>query len=482
LGKMSGVMDEDVFPAPETAMLAERVVATAASHVPFVSSGSYPVRGGNVVRPLVDGVPAFSEICRAVERAEASVWVTVTFLWDTFRMPEERGTFFDVLEAAAHRGVDVRVVFWRPDAFTERLKPNAFWGSAEHVDGLRSRRSLVKIRWDQARAGCAQHQKCWLIDAGCNDEVAFVGGINQNPHSMVEPGHRGSGQNHDIYVALRGPAVVDVHHNFVQRWNEASERHQPDGAWGTDADQDLPFPSAVGASVGTSIVQVQRTIAAGRITDGASTTGGVPFDIASGERSVIDQYLQAIDAARSSIYVENQYLEDPSIVHAFLRALERGIRIVVVLPGEPDVPASASTTPGRSDFLRARATLAEYGHFSAVGLAGLDDSGRRQHVYVHAKTMLVDDSWATIGSANLHWFSLYGNAEMNVSFWDPEAVKALRCELLYEHLDVDTRHLTDRAALGLLADAADANRDRWNVGSRSWQGNAHAIDLTTYGH
>lgn len=55
--------------------------------------------------------------------------------------------------------------------------------------------------------------------------------------------------------------------------------------------------------------------------------------------------------------------------------------------------------------------------FAAVGLAGLDDSGRRQHVYVHAKTMLVDHSWAIIGSANLHWFSLYGNAEMNVSFW-----------------------------------------------------------------
>ncbi len=94
--------------------------------------------------------------------------------------------------------------------------------------------------------------------------------------------------------------------------------------------------------------------------------------------------------------------------------------------------------------------------------------------------MLIDDSWATIGSANLHWFSLYGNAEMNVTFWDPEAVKALRCELLQEHLEIDTRHLTDRAALDLMVDAAEANRDRWNAGSGAWQGNAHAIDLAPY--
>ena len=272
------------------------VGASAEQHVPFVSSGSYPVRGGNVVRPLVDGVPAFSEICRAVERAEGSVWVTVAFLWDAFRMPEERGSFFDVLEAAARRGIDVRVVFWRPDALTERHRTNAFWGSPEQVDSLRARRSLVKIRWDQGRAGCAQHQKSWLIDAACNGEVAFVGGINQNPHSVVEPGHRGSGQNHDIYVALRGPAVVDIHHNFVQRWNEASDRHNTDGAWGRGADEDLPFPSAAGAPIGSSLVQVQRTIAEGCITNGAGAAGGVPFDIASGEASIIDQYLQAIDA------------------------------------------------------------------------------------------------------------------------------------------------------------------------------------------
>ena len=59
--------------------------------VPSVASSSYPERGGNSVNPLVDGEVAFREICRAVEAAEASVWVTVTFLWEAFRMPDARG-------------------------------------------------------------------------------------------------------------------------------------------------------------------------------------------------------------------------------------------------------------------------------------------------------------------------------------------------------------------------------------------------------
>ncbi len=84
-----------------------------ASHIPFVSSGSYPVRAGCAVRPLVDGEPAFSRICAAVEGARKSVWVTVAFIERDVRMPGPHGTFFEVLDRAQARGIDVRVLFWR---------------------------------------------------------------------------------------------------------------------------------------------------------------------------------------------------------------------------------------------------------------------------------------------------------------------------------------------------------------------------------
>ena len=49
--------------------------------ISFVHTGSYPMRSGNLVRPLIDGEPAFRRICEAIEAARQSVWVTVTFMW-----------------------------------------------------------------------------------------------------------------------------------------------------------------------------------------------------------------------------------------------------------------------------------------------------------------------------------------------------------------------------------------------------------------
>ena len=210
--------------------------------IPFVQSASYPIRSGNLVRPLIDGEPAFRRICGAIEAARQSVWATVTFMWAAFEMPDGQGATFDVLDRAAARGIDVRLIFWRPDSETGWLRRNAFWGSAGHIDLLDARRSGVKIRWDRAHPGFCQHQKSWLIDAGAENEAAFVGGINLNPHSMVAPGHQGVGHNHDAYIELVGPSVADVHHNFVQRWNESSERAMAHGYWGRHSETDLPFP------------------------------------------------------------------------------------------------------------------------------------------------------------------------------------------------------------------------------------------------
>jgi phosphatidylserine/phosphatidylglycerophosphate/cardiolipin synthase-like enzyme len=81
------------------------------------------------------------------------------------------------------------------------------------------------------------------------------------------PGHS-EGHRHDIYVEVSGPAAADVHHNFVQRWNEASERSSDDGRWGHDEDDQLPFPVHLAAPRGWTPVQIQRNVhAAGIATD-----------------------------------------------------------------------------------------------------------------------------------------------------------------------------------------------------------------------
>ncbi|MBS1794952.1 MAG: phosphatidylserine/phosphatidylglycerophosphate/cardiolipin synthase family protein [Acidobacteria bacterium] len=437
---------------------------------PFVDSGRYPTRGGNSVRPWIDGEPAFRRICQAIEAARHGVWATITFMWPSFRMPDGRGAPLDVLESAARRGIDVRLICWRPDEETAGLRTNAFWGSADHFKMLARHYPSVKIRWDRAAPGYCQHQKSWLIDADLDTAAAFVGGINLNPHSLVMPGHRGEGHNHDVYVELAGPAVADVQHNFVQRWNGASERAAVDGRWGTGSEVDLAFPIRTPPVQGTADVQIQRTIHPGSY-----------FDCAAGEQTNLDQYCAAIRAARRTIYLENQYLEVPEIVAALDAALARGVAVVLLLPAVPQLAAAAEITAARRTFLAERARLAGSDNFTLCGLAGVADDGARRPVYVHAKLMLVDDEWATVGSCNLHHYSLFGNAELNAAFHDPASVRALRVELFREHLAADTSALDDAAALRLFRRIAEENTERHARGDPHWQGLAFRLDLTTYG-
>lgn len=447
----------------------------------FLTTGPYPVRTGNRIIPWIDGEPAFRRICAAIEGAEASVWATITFMWPAFQMPDGRGAPLDVFERAARRGIDVHLLFWRPDEEMARHRQNAFWGAPEHLALLATRYPHLNLRWDRAHPGYCQHQKSWLIDADRPTATAFVGGINLNPHSLVAPGHHGQGQNHDAYVEIAGPAVADVQHNFVQRWNEASERHAPDGRWGPASDADLAFPTATPPACGMATVQMQRTIHAGRYQNGHPAVHGQAFSVATGEQSNLEQYCQAINQAQRTIYLENQYVEVAEIVVALKEALARGVAVILLLPAVPDLAPATTISAERRAFLAARAELASYTNFTLCGIAGVDDAGQRQPVYVHGKLMLIDDEWATVGSCNLHHYSLFGNSELNAAFWEPATVRALRVELFQEHLAVDTATLDDWRALQLFRQIAQENRQRHINHDPHWQGLAFTLNMDTYG-
>jgi cardiolipin synthase len=460
-----------------------------ATHIPCATSGSYPVRAGNLLRPLIDGEAAFRRICEAIEAAQHSVWVTIAFLHETFRMPDDRGSLFDVLDRAVARGLDVRVLSWRPNHEFRQHYPQPAWLERRIFDGseaqrrmLQARGSPFRVRWDRAHGNYCQHQKSWLIDAGEASEVAFVGGMNLNPNVIAAPGHVGRGQHHDVYLELGGPAASDVHHNFAQRWNEASERSAAGGTWGHDGDDDLAFPSRLSAVRGESLAQIQRTLHAGLCTDGRAVPGAGSYDIAGGERSILEQYLLAIGAARSAIYIENQIITVLPIVEALDAALQRGVNVVALVPADPEGSVRrARQRPENKALFDRFAALGRHDHFALAGIAGPDGNGGRANVYVHAKLMLVDDAWATIGSCNLHGQSLFGNAEMNASIWDPCFVHGLRCTLLLEHLGKATAGLDSREALRLYRRVACENRARRDAGSVDWQGLAFTLDPATYG-
>jgi phosphatidylserine/phosphatidylglycerophosphate/cardiolipin synthase-like enzyme len=450
------------------------------SHVPFVESGSYPVRPGNVVRPLIDGTPVFRRICEAVESAQHSVWICAAFATRDFRMPDGRGSFFDVLDRAQARGLDVRVIFWRPN--TLEGNATAFRGTALDRELLDARNARWRARWDRSHEAYCQHQKSWLIDAGLESEVAFVGGVNMTLRGDSVPGHPGPGQRHDAYVEIVGPAATDVHHNFVQRWNEASERTVDDGHWGHTGDDQLSFPTKISPPRGHAPAQIQRTVHAGRYSDSTATPGGRSFDIAGGERTILEQYLRAIDAAERTLYIENQSVPIVMVAERLEAALKRGVDINLLVPAEVEPYVRLARQRGERQALFAQlGVLDRYPNFRLAGIQGHTAAGEPYGIYVHDKVMVVDDVWATIGSCNLHAFSLEGSTEMNCSFDDPEVARKLRCDLMAEHLGCDVEALDDRAAMALFREIADANRYRHDTGARDWQGLVFRLDAATYG-
>jgi cardiolipin synthase A/B len=452
-------------------------------HVPPAQQCSYPVRPGNRVEPLVDGLKAFTTIARACEQARQSVWVTVAFLGADFSMPGGRGSLFEWLQGLAERGLDVRVIFWRNNEGSGFSESSMFSGLVEHLERLHRSCPGIHARWDRAEGRYCQHQKSWLIDAGEEAEIAFVGGINLDSGSVVAAGHRDGPleQAHDVYASVQGPSATDVHHNFVQRWNEASERSSAEGCWGRFGNGPaMMFPTRVSKPAGPSTVQVQRTIKAGRYHDATPTPEGSAFAVSSGEFSVYEQYQTAIAAARSSIYIENQALGHTGIVDCLDAALERGVDVTVLVPAKAERQMRAARkSPASQPFFERLAALGRHPHFQLAGIAAPYE-GRRREIYVHAKVMLVDDQWATIGSCNIGARSFFGDTELNLSVWCPDTVRRLRVELLLEHLNEDTSALTDREAMARWREQARHNASLGLHSTQPWKGIALALDPATY--
>ena len=69
----------------------------------------------------------------------------------------------------------------------------------------------------------------------------------------------------------------------------------------------------------------------------------------------------------------------------------------------------------------------------------------RDPVYVHAKLMIVDDRWLTVGSANLNEHSLFNDSEVNVVVQDEELARDTRLRLWAEHLEVAIDEIRDES-------------------------------------
>ena len=445
---------------------------------------------GNLVRPLIHGATYFNEL---FERIEATRDGDLIYFTDWQGDADERLTgepgseVAEVLGRADERGVDVRGLVWRShaEALGFSARENRRLGKDLQERGAEA---LLDMR---VRMGGSHHQKM-LVIRHRNDsarDIAFVGGIDLCHSRRDDVNHEGDPQAltlaeeygptppwHDIQAAISGPAVYDVETVFRERWQDPTPLSSnpisivADRLKGLDRspdplpEQQPPPPEVDG---GTHAVQLLRTYPDLRL--------GRDYDFApGGERSVARGYRKAISKARQIVYVEDQYLWGTRIGDVFTRALREnpGLHVIAVVPVHPDKEGFSRT----AQLLGRRRAMLEM-HAAAphrVAVYGIENHAGTP-VYVHAKTCLIDDTWATIGSDNFNRRSWTHDSELSAAIVDlaeeADYARQLRLTLAAEHLDrTDDLHdcVDPHGMFAAFADAA-AKLDRWHADGRVGQ-------------
>jgi phosphatidylserine/phosphatidylglycerophosphate/cardiolipin synthase-like enzyme len=389
----------------------------------------------------------------------------------------------DILGLAVRRGVDVRVLLWDP--FDPLQLGHLGNDPAEQAEILS--RQGVQCRLDKNCRSVFHlvqglHQKCAVVDS----QVAFLGGIDltveysgdfdrwdTSAHpfaSSLRATDRGVSPHpwHDCQVMLTGDAVKDVERNVCQRWDASAgrvqQRIQPPGnlirgirgalerrgnhPWGQkDHAHHVVYTSQDRASAQMrqleGHVQIVRTIPA------------LTYRFAPGGIYGIAQwYQQAVRRAERFIYLESQYLwvegaPGPNftrmgwrsrkmrvLVEELAAAAERGVCIVLVLPDHPNV--GRTVTDETIEWLRSHAPAAMEANrlqvYTLATCSPTDDGGTRYRpVYVHAKVAIIDDRWATVGSANLNSRGMSHDAELCIAIEQQSIARGLRRILWTEH-------------------------------------------------
>nr|WP_302474097.1 phospholipase D-like domain-containing protein [Roseococcus sp. MDT2-1-1] len=319
------------------------------------------IREGNRIETLVNGDRIFPAMLGAIQEAERSIHLETYIYWDG----ESAGRFAEALAERARAGVEVRVLLdWFGSTPTDRDHLRVMRDAG--ADLLRFRRP----RWHSIdRLNSRTHRKLLVVDG----RIAFTGGVGigdkwqgdaRNPEEWRETQYR-----------VEGPVVSQMQAAFLENWMEAAGG--------------LPHPGHLFPPLDRA-GEIRAQVAA------ASPLGG--------PAQMHMAFLLGLAAAERRIRIGTPYfVPDEVSIAQLIEARERGVEVTVLLPGEHI----------NKGFVR-RASRHFWGRMLEAGI--------RIHEYqptmYHPKLLVVDEAWATIGSANFDERSFRLNDEMNLMVFD----------------------------------------------------------------
>jgi cardiolipin synthase len=337
--------------------------------------GAFPVTSGNQVTFYHEGQSAFAAMLEAIESAQHHIHLE-TFIFQ----PDATGKLFlDALTRQARKGVEVRLLY---DAMGTRhlrrrlLQPlrdaGGQWSVFLPVNPFR-RRIQVNMR---------NHRKILIVDG----RIGFTGGMNVGDEYQGKVARFGFWR--DTHQRLEGPAVAGLQRIFCEDWDFAAGENLQDASY-------FPPPR----TDGNALVQVIES--------------GPDREL----KGIREMYFAAILRARKRVWIASPYfVPDDGLLDAINLAGHLGVDVRLLGLFHPDkwIPYFA----GRyywSEVLASGVKVYQY----TKGM-------------MHAKLVLVDGEWASVGTANMDNRSLHLNFEVNCLHYEPTTVAALEETFLHD--------------------------------------------------
>ncbi|MDX1270707.1 cardiolipin synthase [Bizionia paragorgiae] len=231
------------------------------------------------------------------------------------------------------------------------------------------------------RMNYRNHRKIVIIDGA----VGYIGGINISDAYVNYP--ESEDYWRDTHLRLEGEAIVTLQVQFLINWNFVSDSD-------VDISEDF-FPNK--PCKDEIAVQIA---ASGPDTDWAN---------------IMEVIFSAITSADDYIYLTTPYfIPNPQIITALQVASKSGIDVRLLIPD-------------KSDSWTAK-------HATNAYLDSLFDAGikvyRYQKGFIHAKTLVVDDVFSTIGTSNMDYRSFNINFEINAVVYNKKVSKELKAIFL----------------------------------------------------
>jgi len=398
---------------------------------------------------LVDADAYFRAVRSAIRNAHHSVFILSWDIDSRTRLvpggaqdgyPEQLGEFLHQV-VASRPELRVYVLNWD---FAMLYALEREWLPAYKLDWRTHRR--LSFRMDAKHPiGASHHQKIVVVD----DSVAFVGGLDLTRARWDTPEHASDAPLrcdsdgkphapfHDVQAMVDGAAARALSELVRLRWRRAGGHEAVPQC---DAALD-PWPPDVEPDLTDIDVAISRTEPA--------------FEGRAGVYEVRQLHLDAIAAARHTLFFENQYFTSGLIADALAARLDEsdGPEVLIVSPRTQSGWLEQATM----GVLRARVhrRLKAADRFDRYRMVCPQIPGMTtQCLNVHSKVFAIDEDLFGIGSANLSNRSMSFDTECNLTIEavgnDTEqarvraAIARLRNRLLAEHLDTSPQAVQEQ--------------------------------------